>query len=116
MPPKNGKSLEIGGKVRTLRFRARAWEAFEKATGRNVLNGNALEGLGLPEIITLVWCGLLHEDPDLTRDELGDMLGFRELVSLPVVVLAAIQEDLPEPKPGPEKKRTRRPVKKSASP
>lgn len=107
MPPKTGASIKLD-KQRTLRFRARAWETFEKETGRSILSGQALDSLGLPEIITLCWCGLLHEDPDLTRDEVGDMLGMRELMTLPTVILAAIKEDLPEQKENAEKKRTRK--------
>lgn len=111
MPPSsNGKTIKLGGKVRTFRFRVRAWEAFEKQSGRNVLTGNVLENLGLQEIVTLAWAGLLHEDPELTRDEFGDMLGLRELHQLPALVAAALQEDLPDPetKPQGEKKSPRK--------
>lgn len=113
MPPKTGTTIKLD-RVRTFRFRARAWETFEQHTGRKILEGNALENMGLSEIVTLAWCGLLHEDPELTRDQVGDMLGIRELQTLPAVMLAAIESELPEAKNGQGGKKGAR--KKPASP
>jgi len=48
-------------------------EALEKPIGRIISEFNA--GMfGLKDIRAVIWAGLLHENPDLTQEQVGDMI------------------------------------------
>jgi hypothetical protein len=47
------------------------------------------DGLGLNEMLVLLWCGLAHEDPTLTLEEVEDLVtGDKILLSLEAVYAA----------------------------
>lgn len=70
MPSEQGVLVMID-RPRTLRYGGLAFDRFERATGRNLLEGTrALENMNFGEAVSFVWAGLVDEDIALTRDEL----------------------------------------------
>lgn len=62
--------VRIGGKERVLKLGTLAMSEIEAETKCNFFkNGGAefFNDLQLRKIVTLVWAGLLHQDPDLQR-------------------------------------------------
>jgi len=59
-------------KPRNLKFTLNSMVLFEKHTGKRF---NQLEGgLSMEELRIMLWACLLHEDPDLTPEQVGDMI------------------------------------------
>lgn len=53
---------------------------------------------GLKEIRTLLWCGLIWEDPDLTVEQVGELMDNADLVELSAKVNEAIMQSFGTPK------------------
>ncbi|MBY6275377.1 hypothetical protein [Symbiobacterium thermophilum] len=59
-------------KPRNLKFTLNSMVLFEKHTGKRF---NQVEnGLSMEELRILLWACLIHEDPDLTPEQVGDMI------------------------------------------
>jgi hypothetical protein len=92
-------------KPRALLYDFNALAEFEDATGWSI--GEALIGHGdsAKMLRALLWCGLLHETPNLTIEEVGswlDLKSFGDIRSkIDKAVAAALPrtEDLPDPPP-----------------
>lgn len=63
---------------------------FEELTGKRILNAGTLETLSSKEWSTLIWVGLLKDDPTLTEEQVADMVHISHLPT----VIAAIAEDI----------------------
>lgn len=59
-------------KPRTMRLTLRAMARFEEETGKPIFK--AMNDLHGKELMVLLWACLLHEDPDLTIEQVGDMV------------------------------------------
>ena len=86
---------------RRLCFDYGAWIRLEEATGRSVVE------LLDPRYISsatgvrdLLWAGLLHEDPDLTREQVTGMLTIGRLVELQRTIAEAVNASMPDAKGG----------------
>jgi len=72
--------VKIGGKERTLRYTFFAVRQIKHKLGVDLLNpptdedGNPSISFGIDELITYVWAGLLHAEPDLTDDDLAKQI------------------------------------------
>jgi hypothetical protein len=60
-------------KERTLKYGMRALDLAEKKTGIPIVGIN-LNNLTMNQIATLVWCGLTHEDKNLTVGNVMDLI------------------------------------------
>ena len=46
----------------------------------------------------LLWAGLLHQNPDFTQEQVGDMVGdFKNLTSIMESIAIAVVEGMPDP-------------------
>ena len=74
--PKESISIELGGKVRHLRYTFNALVALEEELGIPISEiGEILAKPRLKPIRALIWASLLHEDKSLTPEDVGEMLG-----------------------------------------
>jgi hypothetical protein len=82
-------------KNRMLRFNGSALVRFEQETGRNILKGE-LDELSFGELLVLLFCGCLHEDPELTLEKLQDGVDLSVVAALKGKVAEALVGDLPK--------------------
>lgn len=81
--PTRAVTIELGGKVRSLRFTFEALAAIEDTTGKLPAEVIARAGLGSPNAIAqLVWAALLHESPDLSVAEVRKLIDLHDLEGL----------------------------------
>ena len=76
MPPSTGVKVKLNGKQATLRYTMPSLNKLEDARGGEAL-GDTLARAGQMSsraITALVWAGRLHEQPDLTMDEVAESL------------------------------------------
>ena len=59
---------------RHLRLTSQAIADFERVTGKPLLAESTLSNLSLRDFVTIVWALLLHEDPQLTIEQVRDMI------------------------------------------
>jgi hypothetical protein len=72
-------TIELGGKVRTMRFSFGALATIEEKLGVNTLGGNFWSNLSATGVVTMLWAALKKDDPELTTEALGDMIDFTDL-------------------------------------
>ena len=87
-------------KPRIIMFDLNALAAFEETTGRSVLNGLSLEGLAVKDLRALFWAGLLHEDPDLTLQQVGAIVHPGNLMYIFKQINIAMGLAMPDAKEG----------------
>lgn len=79
MANKQKKVVEIElDKVRGLRFTLNSLAEIEDRLGVPLSKMSEVE-LGIKSIRTMLWAGLIHEDPELTETEVGNMVDFENL-------------------------------------
>lgn len=61
-------------KIRHLRLDFNALARAEEATGKSLLNGIAWQNMTVKDYRALVWACLLHEDPELTLEDVGSLI------------------------------------------
>jgi hypothetical protein len=88
-------------KDRELRLTLNAMKKFKEMTGIDFLNiksSNPMEGLGLgiDEIITLIWLCFTHEDKELTQEQVGDMVHLGNINQIMDAMNKAMDNALPE--------------------
>jgi len=99
-------SIEIGGKVRTLKFNFFGLCQFQKKTGKNILTGDLFTGTPNPEdLLAFVWSALITDDPTLDIDELGKAIPFQELTKIPLVIQEAFKNLTPDVDPESKEKK-----------
>lgn len=90
-------------KERHLSYPFNALVSFEDETGQDLLAvfDSMAKGVrpSMKLLRAMVWCGLLHEDPELTPDQVGEMLTFRTFGDLAPLMGEAIMLALPERDP-----------------
>lgn len=77
-----------------------ALEVFKNLTSLNTVDehGNTevdFTKVSMTDLLVLVWAGLLHEDPKLTLEKIGDNLLFSDLSRVLMAVTTAISSSLP---------------------
>lgn len=63
-------------KERHLRFNFNAAKAFKRETGKSMLDTSVWRVVDEEIIVALVWSLLIHEDKELTIDQVGELLDF----------------------------------------
>jgi len=76
--PKKSVPITLGGKTRHLRYDFNALVALEKELGLPISDiGNLAAGsVSLSDLRAFIWASLLHENKDLTPEEVGEWLDF----------------------------------------
>ena len=86
-------------KPRNLRFGYNAICDYETVSGERFTNLSKNE-LTCSQLRVLLWASLRHEDPTLTLEMVGDMMGFSGLSEIAKDVTKAIAAALPDQKEG----------------
>lgn len=79
-------TVTLGGKERHLRLDFNALVALEDKLGRSLLGDDGLQIHSLREIRALLWACMLHEDPDVTEEEVGSWINAGEIATLEAAV------------------------------
>lgn len=77
-------------KKRYLRLTMKGLIGFQKLTGVNILEGLSLDDLSLEDTAALTWACLIHEDKELTYDDVLYLVDISNIVA----VMAAVSECL----------------------
>lgn len=67
----DGERVVTLDKERVLRLDFNALALAEEKTGRNLMSAEGWKGLTARDYRTLIWSCLVHEDPDLTIEQVG---------------------------------------------
>lgn len=67
--------IELDGKERKLRYSLNALAELEDKLGIPLSELNEVN-MGMKQIRAFLWAGLIHENPELTEREVGDMVDF----------------------------------------
>lgn len=84
-------------KERHLFLDLNAMVAFEEVTGKNLLQGIAPEALSVKDFRALLWACLIHEDKELTLDDVGTMIHSGNMSELVSKLAQAWDVAMPEP-------------------
>jgi hypothetical protein len=60
---------------RNLRITFNTLVEIEKETGKSIMDQATWQNLGVRDLRVILWAALKHEDPDLTIEDVGRMLG-----------------------------------------
>lgn len=95
---KISKTVKINlDKPRTLLLDMNAMIAFDNVTGLNYLEfSRNLKNASAKELRALLWCMLIHEDRELTIDEVGAMVTKDNLQDVFIALLTAQMINMPE--------------------
>lgn len=94
-PLAEGIAIELD-RPRTLVCDFNALIEFQRIVGRNPIQGNPLEQVDPETIRALLWACLIHEDPDLTLEDVGRMITFRNFTYVANRLIEAWEAALPE--------------------
>lgn len=96
MPPRKGIGIKLGdGKQRTLRYSHDVLERLEEESGKTVVEwAQRLPALSALAIGWLVWAGIIHTDPKITRQAVRDILDAREYRTYAEAIAAAVRESI----------------------
>ena len=89
-------TLTIGGKDRSLAFDYRAMCVVEKLTGVNLLQDSVEANFTL--LGAMLFAALLHDDPELTLDEVGSWIHFKNAPVVYQALMSAWWGSLPKAK------------------
>jgi len=83
-------------KPRNLRFDFAAFMAFEKETGKNILQENVWGNITATDLVTLLWAALKHEDKDLTLEQVGSMIHLGNIKEITQKLQEAFEKAIPD--------------------
>jgi hypothetical protein len=75
---------------RNIRFNLAACKKFKELTGKSLLKMTTMTELDEEQTIALIYCGLMHEDKELTLDKVADMVDTTNLIE----TLTAVSQGL----------------------
>ena len=81
------------------------------ALGEGIKAGGAAAGKLFGKVRDILWAGLLHEQPDMTRDQAARLFGLDDLPALMPAIVSALRGSLPAAPPGAESRPTKAPAK-----
>ncbi|KKM90808.1 hypothetical protein LCGC14_1234800 [marine sediment metagenome] len=71
--------IEIGGRVWRLLFDFNAMARMEEAINHDVLNVRFWRNFGARDARAMLWASMLHEEPELTIEQVGSMVTMKNL-------------------------------------
>ena len=83
-------------KERHLRLTLKGMIEFEKLTGKTLVKGFKFKDLTLADMAALIWACLIHEDKELTYDDVLDMIDTRNMILVNKAVVACVNQSFPE--------------------
>ena len=83
-------------KKRNLRLTMKGMIEFEKLTGKSILRGFRFDELSLEECAALTWACMIHEDRELTYDDVLCMIDLNNLDDVLGAVTDCISQSLPQ--------------------
>lgn len=83
------------GVTRTLKYDLNAMAELEELYGDVDAVFAKLEKGSFKSIRSVLWAGLLHEDPTLTEQQVGSLIDIASLQDLTTVLSGALESDLP---------------------
>lgn len=83
-------------KKRSLLLDLNAMVNVEEATGKNLLQGDSLNNLSAKDLRALLWACLLHEDKELTLEQVGGMVHSGNMESIASKLTSAWEVAMPE--------------------
>jgi hypothetical protein len=86
-------------KPRTMRFDLNAMVAFERAMGGKSIRTLSLVDPTDEERRALIWASLIHEDENLTINDVGRMISFGSLPDVYAAATEAVFAGIPDRKP-----------------
>lgn len=91
------KSIPIQlDKKRHLKFDLNAFVELEEKFGSIGAAFEALEKGSIKGVRTLLWAGLVHEDPELTERDVGALVTVEKLSEVTAMITQAVNAALPE--------------------
>jgi len=88
-------------KERHIKLGMKACKRFEELTGKHIWVAKTWDDLSTEDISLLLWTGLLHEDPNLTADEVEELADqYSTLGIVANAVVQALSAAMAEPKGG----------------
>jgi len=81
-------------KERHLKMTIRGMLLFEEKTGNTLFKGFNVSKMSFKDVITLMWCCLIHEDKELTYEDFVDMVEMSRIKELTDKCMACISESL----------------------
>jgi len=83
-------------KKRNFLYDLNAMISFEEITGKNTLQGINPADLSAKDFRALVWACLIHEDKELTLEQVGAMFHSRNMDEMANRLSAALEAAIPE--------------------
>lgn len=81
-------------KERHLRLTLKGMLEFEKLTKRNLMKGFKLDDLSMEDSAALVWACLIHEDKELTYDDVLYMVDLSNITAVMDAITECIDKSL----------------------
>jgi hypothetical protein len=103
-------TVTLDGRTLTIRYRALAFIRYAEETdsdlladireigalGQGIQSGGAGAGKLFAKVRDILWAGLLHEQPEFTRDETARLFGLDDMPTLMPAIVSALRGSLPE--------------------
>lgn len=98
-------------KERHMLLNLNAMCAFEEVTGESLFRGVDPEKMGAKELRALLWACLIHEDENLTLEQVGSWIDTGNMAEIAESITQAFQNAMPEA----EEKKGKSPLTRSPS-
>ena len=90
------------GVERTIKFTLNAMAELEDRYGSVEEAFKQLDNNSIKAVRCILWAGLIHEDPDLTEQQVGNLIDIQYMQELMASLGEAFDADMPEPEKLPE--------------
>ena len=100
--PKAVKITLTDGVERTIKFTLNAMAELEDRYGSVEEAFKQLDNNSIKAVRCILWAGLIHEDPDLTEQQVGNLIDIQYMQELMASLGEAFDADMPEPEKLPE--------------
>jgi hypothetical protein len=100
-----GEKIKLGGKMRRLKYPISGLKMLARHFGTVVDGLSAFKGFntsfdeaGLDKLVKMTHAGLIHEDKELTLEDVENMIGPNAVIELPTKLMRALDESQPPAK------------------
>lgn len=100
--PKPVKITLSDGVERTIKFTLNAMAELEDRYGSVEEAFKQLDNNSIKAVRCILWAGLIHEDPDLTEQQVGNLIDIQYMQELMASLSDAFDVDMPEAEKLPE--------------
>jgi hypothetical protein len=90
------------GVERTIKFTLNALAELEDRYGSVDEAFKQLDNNSIKAVRCILWAGLIHEDPELTEQQVGNLIDIQYMQDLMASLGSAFDADMPEPEELPE--------------